>query len=536
MCVGFGEGDWTVPCEGSDRRVLHPTSTARDFVTGSSSTWPALILVARTAGLAGIAAALAAVLMFASALAQTDTTETTTPRTLTTGHQAWTGDFKGMFERRVVRVAVPYSRSLFYHDLGRERGLTAGAVRKFEEHLNKKYKKDLQKRPITVVLIPTTRDELIPSLIDGRADIAAGNITITEERRKSVDFSVPIAKPFSEIIVTGPGSPAVATLDDLAGKEVFVRSTTSYYESLTALNYQFRAAGKPEMALTLLPDPIEDEDKLDMINAGLLGISVVDEWLVDLWAPIIPNVVAHKDVAVRTGAEVAWAFRKGSPELQAEVDDFITNVVKKYGLVTGNFKAFAAKLRKTGNARDGKDWERFQQIIELFRKYGEQYDFDYLLLAAQGYQESKLDQSVRSPVGAIGVMQLMPDTGKSMKVGDIAQTEPNVHAGSKYMDHLITTYFPDAELDETNRTLFAFAAYNAGPSRLAKLRKTAAEQGYDPNKWFNNVERVVAQKVGQEPVTYVRNIYKYYVSYKLAIDAEQRQRAAAEQIQRSTSE
>jgi membrane-bound lytic murein transglycosylase MltF len=479
---------------------------------------------------------LAAVLALAPALAQTEATETAVPRTLITSHDKWAGDFKGMIERRVVRVAVPYSRSLYYHDRGRERGLTAEAVRKFEEHINKKYKKELQKRPITVVMIPTTRDELIPSLLDGRADIAAGNITITEERRELVDFSVPIAKPFSEIVVTGPGSPEIASLDDLAGKEIFVRPITSYYESLTALNEQFRAAGKPEMTLTMLPDPIEDEDKLDMINAGLLGISVVDEWLVDLWAPVIPNVVAHKDVAVRRGGEVGWAFRKGSPELQAEVDDFITNVVKKYGLVAGNFKSFATKLRKTGNARGGKDWERFKQLIELFRTYGDQYGFDYLLLAAQGYQESKLDQSVRSPVGAIGVMQLMPATGKEMKVGDITQTEPNVHAGSKYMDQLITTYFPDAELDEANRTLFAFAAYNAGPGRLAKLRKTAAEQGYDPNKWFNNVERVVAQKVGQEPVTYVRNIYKYYVSYKLATEAEQRQREAAEQLRASPSE
>jgi membrane-bound lytic murein transglycosylase MltF len=102
------------------------------------------------------------------------------------------------------------------------------------------------------------------------------------------------------------------------------------------------------------------------------------------------------------------------------------------------------------------------------------------------------------------------------------------------MDQLMTTYFPDAELDDENRTLFAFAAYNAGPGRLAKLRKVAAEQGYDPNKWFNNVEWVVAAKVGQEPVTYVRNIYKYYVSYKLAVEAERVKREAAGQVQKTT--
>jgi membrane-bound lytic murein transglycosylase MltF len=472
----------------------------------------------------------------ANAPAQTETTDPADTRALETELESWTGDFDGMMERRVIRVAVPYSRSLFYHDRGRERGLTADLVRKFEELLNKKHKKDLDKRPITVVLIPTTRDQLIPSLLDGRADIAAGNITITDSRREQVDFSQPVSKPFSEIIVTGPGAPEIKTVDDLAGQEVFVRPATSYYESLTALNEQFTAASKTPMILTMLPDAIEDEDKLDMVNAGLLGITVVDEWLADLWSPILSDMIVHKDIAVRSGGQTGWAFRKNSPLLQAEIDDFVVNTVKKYGLVTGNVKSFAAKVRKTDNAKAKEEWAKFQAVVELFRKYAGQYQFDYLLLTAQGYQESKLDQSTKSPVGAIGVMQLMPATGKAMEVGDIRQTEANVHAGAKYMDHLIEVYFPDAELDEENRTLFAFAAYNAGPTRMAKLRKLAAEQGYDPNKWFNNVERVVAQKVGQEPVTYVRNIYKYYVSYKLALAAEQLQRDAAGQVKTEVPE
>jgi len=486
----------------------------------------------RLAGVVGMTVAAAGSVAL-PALAQTDDAGTTEARSLGFNNKARSGDLDGMIERRLVRIAVPYGRTLFYHDRGRERGLTADTVRKFEEYLNNKYKKDLKKRPITVLLIPTTRDQLIPALLDGRADIAAGNITITEGRQAQIDFSVPIAKPFSEIIVTGPGAPALGTLDDLAGQEVFVRPATSYYESLTALNERFQAAGKPPMTLTLLPDHIEDEDKLDMVNAGLLGISVVDEWLADVWAPILPKVVARKDLVLRSGDQVAWAFRKGSPLLQADIDDFVTNVVRKYGLVASNLKAFSAKLRKAQNAKSGKDWERFQQAVDLFRKYGDQYRFDYLLLAAQGYQESQLDQAKRSPVGAMGIMQLMPTTGKEMKVGDIGQAEPNVHAGAKYMDQLMETYFPDAELDDTNRTLFAFAAYNAGPGRIARLRKVAAEQGYDPNKWFNNVEWVVADKVGQEPVTYVRNIYKYYVSYTLAVEAERAKRAAAEEIQKT---
>ncbi len=245
---------------------------------------------------------------------------------------AWTGDFDGMIERRRVRIAVPYSRSLYYHDAGRERGITAEAVREFERYINKKYRKTLANRPITVLMVPTTRDELIPALLEGRADIAAGNITITPARREKVDFSDPVSAPFSEIIVTGPKGPDLKTIDDLAGKEVFARPVTSYFESLTALNEKFRAAGKPPMKITKLPDPLEDEDKLDMVNAGLLGPVVVDEWVAKLWKPILTKIVLHEDIEVREKSEIGWAFRKDSPRLAAQINEFNTKIAKKAGL------------------------------------------------------------------------------------------------------------------------------------------------------------------------------------------------------------
>jgi membrane-bound lytic murein transglycosylase MltF len=144
------------------------------------------------------------------------------------------------------------------------------------------------------------------------------------------------------------------------------------------------------------------------------------------------------------------------------------------------------------------------------------------MLAAQGYQESTLDQNKKSAAGAIGVMQLMPATGQALKVGDIRVTESNVHGGAKYMDQLMTQYFKDAKFDEQNRTLFAFASYNAGPGNISRMRNEAEKRGLDPDKWFNNVEIVTAEKIGIETTTYVRNIFKYYVSYRLTQDADAR--------------
>jgi membrane-bound lytic murein transglycosylase MltF len=452
-------------------------------------------------------------------------------RALPTEMKPWKGDFDGMVERRQVRVLVPYSRTLYYNDKGRERGVVADTVRDFEQYINRKYAKKLGKRPITVVMIPTTRDELLKDVDDGLGDIAAGNLTATDERRKIVDFVAPAdQKPVSELVVTGPKSPAIATADDLSGKTVHVRKASSYYESLAALNVRLKKDGKPPASLVLVPDALEDEDLLEMLNAGLLEAIVVDDWKARIWAQVLPKIKVNDGAVVRSGGLVGWAIRKDSLKLQEILSEFYANVIKKQNLLEARKKEYSSRVKQLKDPTTSADWKRFQQTLALFRKYGDKYTFDPLMLAAQGYQESALNQNAKSAVGAIGVMQVMPATGAELKVGDITLTEPNIHAGAKYMDQLMTRYFPDANFDETNRTLFAFASYNAGAGRIAQMRKESQKRGLDPDKWFNNVEIVTAEKVGLETTTYVRNIYKYYVAYKLTLDAIEAKEKAREQV------
>jgi membrane-bound lytic murein transglycosylase MltF len=167
------------------------------------------------------------------------------------------------------------------------------------------------------------------------------------------------------------------------------------------------------------------------------------------------------------------------------------------------------------NAIDTDGRARFGTLSSIFKKYGEQYEFDYLLLMAQGYQESGLNQNARSQVGAIGVMQVMPATGKELHVGNIHQTDPNIHAGTKYIHMMRDKYFNSPEIDPVNQMYFSFAAYNAGPGNVIKMRKLAKKQGFDPDVWFDNVELMMLQHIGREPVQYVSNISKYYLAYKL---------------------
>jgi membrane-bound lytic murein transglycosylase MltF len=441
----------------------------------------------------------------------------------------WTGDFDAMVERRMIRVLVPYSRTLYFNDKGRDGGITAEAVRDFEAYVNRKYKTG--KRPITVYLAPTTRDRLLSDVAAGRGDIAAGNLTITEAREAVVDFvNVDRAAPVQEIVVLGVHAPALAGIDDLAGRTVHVRRSSSYYESLDALNGRFLADGKDAMTLKLVPEALEDEDMMEMANAGLIDVLVVDDWKARMWKAVLPRITVRDDVVLREAGQVGWAIRKESPQLVAALEDFHVNGIQKTGVAAYRLKKYNARIKQIHDPTLTSDWKRFEQTLALFTKYGEQYGFDPVMLAAQGYQESQLDQNAKSAVGAVGVMQVMPATGAELGVGDIHRIEPNIHAGTKYMDILMTRYFPDAHFSEGNRPLFAFASYNAGPGNIARMRREAAKRGLDPDKWFNNVELVVAERIGPETTTYVRNIYKYYVSYKLTQQAAEARRAAMTEL------
>ena len=448
-----------------------------------------------------------------------------------------TGDLDGMIERRVIRVLTVNSKTFYFLDKGVQRGTVVDYFKMFEDELNKKLAADKKLKnknlKVRVVFIPVRRDQLLPGLAAGKGDIAAASLTITPERQKLVDFTVAGLSNVSEVVVTGPASPKVASVDDLSGKEVFVRKSSSYYESLVALNRAF--AKERETAdrdsSPRSPDALEDEDLLEMLNAGLLAVIVVDDWKAKMWAQILPKIKVNEQAAVREGGKIGWAIRKGSPQLEAAIlDDFATR--NKVGTATGNqlLTRYLKNVKYVKNAASEEERKKFMALVQYFQKYGDQYDVDWVLMGAQGYQESQLNQNAKSPVGAIGVMQLMPATGKDMKVGDITEIEPNIHAGIKYMPLMIDQYYGKEPMTKLDKALFAFASYNAGPGNISKLRKEAANRGLDPDTWFNNVEIVAAEKIGQETVTYVSNIYKYYIAYRLILESRAAQKEAVEKI------
>ena len=430
--------------------------------------------------------------------------------------QPFTGDLDEMIKRRVIRAGVTFNRTHYFIDAGQQRGIAYESLVNFEEELNKRLKTGNLK--VHVAFVPLPRDMMIPALTEGKVDLLAATLTVTPERQKVVDFTNPTRTNVKEIVVTGPGAPAMATIDDLSGKEVFVRKSSSYYESLVALNDQLEAKGKPPVVIKPAPENLEDDDILEMINAGLVQATVVDDYVAGFWKQVFPNLVMHPDLAVRTGGNIAVAIRKGSPKLKAAANEWLKKGGEKTAFANILQKRYLQSTNYVNNAASEAERKKLIQLIQLFRKYAGQYGVDPLLMAAQGYQESRLDQNVKSHVGAIGVMQLMPATGAEQKVGDITQLEPNIHAGIKYMRFMINQYYKDEPMTPLNKALMTFASYNAGPGRIRQLRREAEKRGLDKNVWFGNVERVASEKIGRETVTYVSNIYKYYVAYTLVVE------------------
>ncbi|MCF8034748.1 MAG: lytic transglycosylase F [Desulfarculaceae bacterium] len=435
----------------------------------------------------------------------------------------WTGDLDGMIERRAIRALVVYSKTNYFLDGLKERGLTYEAMQQFEKYLNKQLRKAGKKKKhlkVHVVLFPVSRDKLIPYLMEGKGDIAAAMLTVTPARQKLVAFSNPFSKNVHELVVTGPGAPKITKLDDLAGKQVFVRLSSSYAEHLKQLNRKFKKKGLAPIKIEEADENLETEDILEMVNAGLIPITVADDHLAHFWAKIFKKIKVHQKLSIDRGGAIAWALRKKSPQLLKMLNRFVKS--HKQGTLMGNMliNRYLQNTKWVRNMMEPEEIKRFKKTIKYFRKYADQYGFDWLMITALAYQESRLNQKLKSPAGAVGVMQILPSTAasKPVEIKQITILDRNIHAGVKYLRFVYDRYFKnDKQVDQLNKVLFTFAAYNAGPARVEQLRQRTKKMGLDPNIWFRNVEQAAARVIGRETVQYVANIYKYYIAYRQII-------------------
>jgi membrane-bound lytic murein transglycosylase MltF len=459
----------------------------------------------------------------AAAPPQNDASQSTASLELPITFERRVGDLDGMVKRHEIRILVVPSRTGFFYDEGHPHGIYYEAFDDFQHYVNQKYKTGGLK--INVTYIPMRPQQLERALMQGVGDVIGYGLIVTPGREKEVLFTTPIDANVKQVIVTGPKAPAIASLGDLSGKEIYVNPLAAYYQNLQNLSESFQKAGKPPILLKSAAPDLTDEDLLEMVGAGLLPATVTINVRAEFWAKVLPHLTLHPNIVLKEEGQLAWATRRDSPQFRQLLNDFIEG--RQAGTMFGNvmLRRYLQNTKWVKNATSGEELKKFQAYVRYFKKYGAEYDFDYLMLVAQGYEESGLDQSLRNPSGAVGIMQVIPKLAAAppISVPNVDDAENNIRAGARMMRNIADTYFKDDKLDPLNKTLMVFASYNAGPTRIARLRKTASSEGLDPDQWFGNVELVLAKEVGQETVQYVSNIYKYYVAYKLTLEESEAQ-------------
>ncbi|NOR15959.1 MAG: transglycosylase SLT domain-containing protein, partial [Candidatus Aminicenantes bacterium] len=329
-----------------------------------------------------------------------------------------------------------------------------------------------------------------------------------------------------EVLVSKSGTKGVNKLADLSGKRIHVRKDSSYHSSLKKINQQFNAKNLDAIQIETLPGLINTGEIMEMVSAGIVDFTVSDTHLASLAGEVLPDIQVHDNIVFNPDVQFGWMVRKNNPELKTSLNQFLSTVKK--GTLLGNifYKRYFKENPWVREALKAEDFDSLNQYTTLFKKYGEMYNMDWLLLAAQAYQESRFDPNARSRAGAQGLMQLLPSTGKDMGFNDIRKPEDNVHAGAKYLRWIMDRYFPGEEITEDDRLRFALAAYNAGPANIRRSRSITANMGYDENQWFNHTEIGTMRQVGLEPVHYVRNINKYYLAFTLSTAIQEAKKTA----------
>lgn len=444
--------------------------------------------------------------------------------------EPFTGDLDEMRARRLVRALVTPSPTDFFVDSGTIRGIQAEYLQNFVERLNRGTRDETKK--IRIKYVPVPFAELLPALREGRGDIAAAFLTVTAERDEKVSFCAPFRRSVAEVVVSHRGSTKIEAIEDLAGERVYVLDGSSYAEHLRALNERFDTDDLDPVRIEHADPRLRSEDILELVDAGVLDLTVIDDYKAELWSQALPDIEVHEDVTVTRGNRVAWAVRESSPALRAEIDAFVREA--REGALLGNIliQRYFGDVTRIEDPTAQAERDKLHRYLDLFRRYGERYGFDPLALAAQAYQESGLEHERRSPAGAVGLMQVLPTTAADPKVGipDIDDPESNVHAGAKYLAFLRDRYFDDPELADWDRRAFSWAAYNAGPRKIREARGLARRMGLDPNVWFGNVEVATGRLLGREPVRYVANIHRYYIAYRLAWVQQEERRSLSREL------
>jgi peptidoglycan lytic transglycosylase F len=430
--------------------------------------------------------------------------------------EVYKADLDEIKKRRVLRVLTRNASNCFFIYRGEELG--------FEYELAQDFAKELGVR--LEIVVPPSREALFSYLEEGRGDMIGAALAITPERERTVDFAGPYLK-VSELVVVPTADKKTKTLDNLRGKKISVRKSSSYYETLSKLKDKYG------FQIDLLPEDMETEDALRHVAEGKVLATVADSNIVEI-------ELTYTDAIRSIGplgepVDLGWVVRKDQPNLKAATNAFLKKIyhgvfynmtVKKY------FKDGKTMRAAAGNDRVDKEGH-ISPYDDIAKKWSRQFEFDWRLIASQMYQESHFDPKAKSWVGAQGLLQVMPKTAQELKIANVEEPDAGVHAGVMLLARY-AKMFEDPAIKDKDKIRFALAAYNCGPGHIHDARRLAKDLNLDQNRWFQNVEKAMSMlsdhKIAKkarygycrcsEPVKYVSEIQTRYDAYSKLVPLE----------------
>jgi membrane-bound lytic murein transglycosylase F len=425
--------------------------------------------------------------------------------------QSHLDDIEGIKKRKTVRILTRNNAASYF--------LWRGQLLGFEYELAKEFARQNGVR-LEVVVAPS-HNALIPMLREGKGDVIAALMSPTEQRRK---LGVVFSRPYlyaSEMVVARSSEKVFNGVEHLKGRTLVVRPSSAYWQTLQDI----RAQGI-KFTLMKAPEDMETEEIIDKVANGEYDLTVADSTLLEIeltWRDDIKGVLTLTDPQ-----PCAWAVRTNNPKLLKAINKYFKKeyhglfyniTYKKY------FNSPHAVLKHREHRYDIDTGGQLSPYDTIVKKYAEKYGFDWRLLVSQMYQESRFDPTRKSWAGAVGLMQVMPRTAKEVGFTEIKDLETGIHAGVKYLDWVRDRF--SEELPVVERMWFSLASYNAGPGHVHDARRLARQKGWNPDRWFNNVERAMlllskrkyakmarfGYVRGREPVNYVRDIRDRFHAY-----------------------
>ncbi|HDS1737238.1 transglycosylase SLT domain-containing protein [Pseudomonas sp. BP8] len=420
---------------------------------------------------------------------------------------------------KVLRVLVNQSRNSSGEIKGEPVGVEYHRLRALEHYLNGR---ERQGQIIKVKLIPRAKEQLLGALRRGEGDLAAPGELLDPSLVREVSSSAPVVDQVSLVLVGRKGGRSFSRVEQLSGRTVALTTASGAGAVIQVLNQQLALRKRAPIKVEWVDPTLAVEDVLEMVQAGIYQLTVVERPIAQRWARVMPRLSVNTRLRLGQPQAVRWYVGRDASMLLATVDRFLAG----YRAPENQDAAFERIYRRQYRVHDPlarQDRQRLQAVRAVLQKHGQAQQIDWLNLAALAFKESTLNPAARGMGGAHGLMQITPAAAQRVGVSNTATVDGNVQASARYLALIRRKFFASAQLNERERMAFILAAYNLGPERVQAMRAEARRRGLNGNQWFFQTERIAMEQVGMGPVNFVNSVNKYFLAFN-------RERTALERV------